>query len=81
MQLCRVLGAAVWGFRCRCRVLGAGAAVWGFRCWCRVLGAGAAMWGFRWGAGGVVEGAGGVVVSFSAFYAGGRGFDSHIHQS
>ena len=25
--------------------------------------------------------AGGVVVSFSAFYAGGRGFDSHIHQS
>ena len=26
-------------------------------------------------------GAGGVVVSFSAFYAGGRGFDSHIHQS
>ena len=27
------------------------------------------------------KGAGGVVVSFSAFYAGGRGFDSRIHQS
>ena len=27
------------------------------------------------------EGAGGVAVSFSAFCAGGRGFDSHIHQS
>ena len=26
-------------------------------------------------------GHGGVVVSFSAFYAGGRGFDSHNHQS
>ena len=52
MQLCGVLGAgaAGWGFRCRCRVLGADrAAVWvlgaGAAVW--VLGAGAAGWGFR----------------------------------
>ena len=29
----------------------------------------------------VFSGTGGVVVSFSAFYAGGRGINSHIHQS
>ena len=61
VQLCGVLGAAEWGFRCSCvGFLGAGAAVWRFwsRCscvgfrmqvqLCGVLGADrAAVWGFR----------------------------------
>ena len=53
VQLCGVLGAAVWGFRCSCvgfsvQLCGVlGAAVSDFRCRCRVLGAGEAVWGFR----------------------------------